>query len=178
MSGLAVVDDVFAPALCRWLLGEARRFYTEEGGFPDSNALWHPDLQRGEEPVRVHRLNERAAGIVCAFLREGGMLEPGEANVLFHAWPVGSFIPWHRDGKHGGAATVYLNERWEPEWGGLFLHRASKGARPSVVVPRFNRGLRNDSGIDHCTTPVLPGAPEPRFSLQVFRRRDAGAGGA
>ena len=54
LSGLGVVDGVFAPAMYRWLLGEARRFHANDDGFPDTYAFWHPDLQRGEQPVRVY----------------------------------------------------------------------------------------------------------------------------
>ena len=67
-------------------------------------------------------------------------------------------------------ATVYLNDRWEAEWGGHFLYRLPDGAIAEPVVPRFNRAVVNGSALKHCTTVVEVSAPEPRFTLQVFSK--------
>jgi hypothetical protein len=170
----AIVDGVFAPAFCRWLLAEARRIHAAGTGFPSSNEQWDRDVVEDSAPVLVHNLAGKPHEMICAVLRQRGMLDDGEAHVLIHAWTAGSYIPWHNDGKHRGAVTVYLNDVWEPDWGGHFLHKSADDALGPALVPRFNLGVSVGWDVPHATTRVEAAAPEPRYSLQVFRRNLAG----
>lgn len=169
--GIEVIDGVFEEATCRWLLGEARRLFFSGLGFNASSARWDKRVVEDSTPVMIQDLPADPGTSIIDFLRGRGMLQPGAAHAMFYAWEHGGYIPWHDDGHHaGGAVTVYLNDRWQPEWGGHFLYRTPDGAVAPPVVPRFNRGLRNGSALPHCTTRVEPAAPEPRFTLQVFSK--------
>ena len=42
-------------------------------------------------------------------------------NFTFQYWTQGSYIPWHDDGYAAQAGTVYLNKKWNLDWGGLFM---------------------------------------------------------
>lgn len=165
-----IVEEVFAPAFCSWLLDEARRIHAAGSGFHQSNEVWDRDVVEDSERVLVHQLAGKPLEMICALLRQRGMIEDGGAHVLLHAWTAGSYIPWHTDGRHRGAATVYLNDRWDAEWGGHFLHKTPDGAVGAPLVPKFNLGVSIGWTVPHCTTRVAPAAPEPRYSLQVFRK--------
>lgn len=167
-ASVAVVDGVFPTAFCRFLLEKARGFYRDGTGFPDTNRIWPASLREGRVSARIHTFDDQASAVILGFLKMQHMLSAERAYVMLHAWPAHSSIPWHNDGGHDGAATVYLNERWEPEWGGHFLYRLAEDGEQVTVVPQFNRGVRNEAKVLHRTTPVTKLAPEPRFSLQAF----------
>lgn len=169
--GIAVLDGVFAPRLCRWLLGEARRLFFSGQGFQASSARWDPRVVEDSKPVQIQDLPHYPGAMLVELLRQHHLLGPGRAHAMLYAWEHGSYIPWHDDGHHaGGAVTVYLNDRWDPEWGGHFLYKTIEGTVAPAVVPRFNRGVCNGSALPHCTTLVEATAPEPRFTLQVFSK--------
>jgi hypothetical protein len=169
--GIAVVEGVFEPALCRWLLGQARQLFFSGHGFNASSARWDRRVVEDSAPVLIHDLPDTAGKPLIELLRKANMLRGGDAHAMLYAWEHGSYIPWHDDGHHGGGAvTVYLNDRWDAAWGGHFLYRTADGTVAEPVIPRFNCGIRNGSALKHCTTVVEPTAPEPRFTLQVFAR--------
>ena len=168
---IAIVEGVFEPELCRWLLDQSRRLFFSGQGFQASSARWDRRVVEDSKPVQIHDLPADAGALLIGHLRARDMLGPGEAHAMLYAWEHGSYIPWHDDGHHGGGAvTVYLNDRWDAEWGGHFLYRTPEGVVAEPVVPRFNRGVRNGSALLHGTTVVENAAPEPRFTLQVFSR--------
>jgi len=172
--GIEVVDGVFDPAVCQWLLGEARRLFFSGQGFQESSARWDRRVVEDSAPVMIQDLPDDPGARLIELVRERGMLGPGTAHAMFYAWEHGSYIPWHDDSHHGGGAvTVYLNDRWEAEWGGHFLYRLPGGAVAAPVIPSFNRGVMNGSALQHSTTVVETTAPEPRFTLQMFAKADA-----
>jgi len=140
-------------------------------GFESSNAIWDREIVGDSAPVLVHTLAGQPHGMICNLLRQRGMLEEGDAHVMLYAWGANSYIPWHTDGRHSGAVTVYLNDRWDPEWGGHFLYKTQDGEIASPLVPRFNLGVVVGCDIPHATTRVEGIAPEARYSLQVFRKK-------
>ena len=169
--GIAVIEGVFEPELCRSLLGQARQLLSSGQGFHASSARWHRAVVEDSAPVLIHDLPDPAGGPLIELLRRDELLGAGDARAMLYAWTHGSYIPWHHDGSYGGGAvTVYLNDRWDAAWGGHFLYRTPEGSVAAPVVPHFNRGVINGSALKHCTTMVEPIAPEPRFTLQVFAK--------
>jgi Rps23 Pro-64 3,4-dihydroxylase Tpa1-like proline 4-hydroxylase len=96
-----------------------------------------------------------------------GIVEHDRYAVMNYAWTRLSYIPWHNDGHRSEALTIYLNDVWEKDWGGLFLYEDDEGSLRGFV-PSFNCGLKNRSNVKHSTTPVTLDAPEPRFTVQLF----------
>jgi len=88
-------------------------------------------------------------------------------SITFHYWQPSSFIPWHDDGNKSAAATIYLNEYWDADYGGLFLYDELNGEGIRGIVPHFNKCIFQPGGLWHCTTQTHFKAPV-RKSLQVF----------
>ncbi len=44
------------------------------------------------------------------------------AGVLFYIWVRGSYIPFHNDENFKAASSIYLNDFWDADDGGLFPH--------------------------------------------------------
>jgi hypothetical protein len=78
-----------------------------------------------------------------------------------------SYTPWHNDPMHALAVTVFLNDVWDRDWGGVFLYEDGAGAVRGWA-PRFNACVRNAGHIWHATSLVTLDAPSPRLTLQPF----------
>jgi hypothetical protein len=93
-------------------------------------------------------------------------------SITYTEWQPMSLVNWHDDGhsgkgngKEGAHMTIYLNEKWEWNWGGLFCWEDGKEHR--VKRPQFNHGLIVSKGHKHCVTVTSPKAPV-RKTLQII----------
>lgn len=76
-----------------------------------------------------------------------------------------SFIPWHNDQQHKFSMTIYVNERWDRDWAGMFIHE--DGDKITAVYPEFNKAVWFVPPLMHTT--VMPNQNAPlRESIQVF----------
>ena len=85
--------------------------------------------------------------------------------VSYYKWLPGSFIPFHNDNHYSLASTIYLNESWNIDYGGLFLYEKNKDIK--AYVPKYNSAVINDNNVPHGTSIISPTAPK-RETLQVF----------
>ena len=164
--GLDLYEDVFDPRIVSLVLATARGWY-RDGTFQRSNSDWHPSLVRASAKVLIRDFGGSIAETILALLNQRRIIESRSYSLSLYAWLPGSYIGWHNDGCHAVAVTVYLNERWDRDWGGLFLYEDEDRAI-RAVTPRFNLGLRNSANLRHATTPVMGDAAEPRYTLQLF----------
>ena len=80
-----------------------------------------------------------------------------------------SYIPWHDDGIHKLAVTVYLNETWDKDWAGCLLYQEQGANEIKAIYPEFNKAVLISAPIQHTT--VMPNIQAPlRVSLQLFFR--------
>ena len=169
MQGLDLFEAALDPQLVRLVLRTARGWYADDT-FHRTNADWEEAIVRASQPVLIRDFSGPIGDTIIAMLHQRGVLEHRASGLMLYAWTAASYIGWHSDGRHDDAVTVYLNETWDRDWGGLFLYEdAEREIRG--VVPRFNLGLRNSAKLLHATTAVTPDAPEPRFTLQLFPAR-------
>jgi hypothetical protein len=80
-----------------------------------------------------------------------------------------SFIPWHDDGKYVHTVTIYLNKRWDYDWGGALLYSLEEPPFKNVscMYPEHNKGIVYTPPLYHTTTLTAINAPM-RESLQIF----------
>jgi len=83
----------------------------------------------------------------------------------YNRWYPGSFIPFHNDQIFKLASTVYLNENWDRDYGGLFLYEYKNELK--AIVPKYNHAVINSNSVVHGTSIVSPRAPI-RETLQLF----------
>lgn len=91
--------------------------------------------------------------------------------VFMQIWTNGSGINWHHDQDDRMAATIYLNEEWNLNWGGLFLYQGENGRSSHWTNPHYNRCVWFKSPLWHCVTLISKAAPQPRLSIQLFFNR-------
>lgn len=86
-------------------------------------------------------------------------------ELMLYYYSPGCHIPWHDDSHCDGAATIYLNDDWDKNWGGLFLYDQGDGIRG--LVPKKNMMAFQPGGIPHSVSVLSPQAPV-RVTVQAF----------
>lgn len=167
MKGISFFEGAFEERFCTFLMNDARGQLSKGIGYNRSNFQWIPAVRSPSGVVMVREYDEVNKRFILEQLTARGIIARRDYHVMSFAWTRLSYIPWHNDSKKEQALTIYLNDRWDPDWGGLFLYR-DEHDQIRGFAPRFNCGLRNSSNIEHATTPVTLDAPEPRFTVQLF----------
>jgi len=88
-----------------------------------------------------------------------------------YVWSGGSYITWHPDHCYPYNGTIYLNEEWDSNDGGVFLYKDNstneiKGIEPTYNSMVVNSGTEDDPHNSHCVTCIVPGTIKKRVTLQ------------
>jgi hypothetical protein len=86
-------------------------------------------------------------------------------------WSGGSYMTWHSDSAHPYNGTIYLNEKWDSNDGGVFLYKDSqtkeiKGVEPTYNTMVVNSATETDPHNVHCVTCIVPGTIKKRVTIQ------------
>jgi len=131
---------------------------------------WDKEIKRFSSPIAILEVPEVfCASIQQRFHKINAKWKPLK-HIMFYVWPPGSYIGWHNDKGYAYGATIYLNENWNINHGGVFLYQGGKANDPEglkVRVPRYNECVINHGEIFHCISITAPDAPL-RTTLQVF----------
>ena len=85
--------------------------------------------------------------------------------ITFYYWTQNSHIPWHNDNLHIGGITIYLNESWDKDSGGLFLFDNNKIIEG--IYPERNLCIQQQGNIYHSVCPTTSQS-EIRSTIQIF----------
>jgi Rps23 Pro-64 3,4-dihydroxylase Tpa1-like proline 4-hydroxylase len=134
-----------------------------------SNLGWNQNIIKSSSVVLMHQIKDQ--NIINTILKEYKKINKDirDLTICFYVWTKGSYIPLHRDNhpNYTGGSTIYLNENWHPDWGGLYLWQ-DDNKKFHAEVPEFNQMILNDSFVNHGTTLISQDAQEFRLTLQVF----------
>ena len=88
-----------------------------------------------------------------------------------YVWSGGSYIAWHNDAPYPYNGTIYLNEEWDSNDGGIFLYKENhtneiKGIGPTYNSMVVNSGTEDNTHNFHCVTCIVPGTIKKRVTLQ------------
>ena len=91
--------------------------------------------------------------------------------VMYYVMNPNAGISVHQDEDfYSWNATIYLNQDWDPDWGGLLLWNEDdtyfKG-----LVPKKNRMVVFDTNVSHIVTPVAHTSPQERATIQIRELR-------
>lgn len=136
-----------------------------------NSALWRPN--RGFWPDRLIKDFDGRVEIATAGYNVSKMLRTlinqhvnlrnyNYFGVQYTLWHKNSGLAKHRDPHWGLAATLYLNESWFSEWGGLLTWE------DHAYVPKFNSIVINDKNKEHWVTKVS--TDETRITAQCWAK--------
>jgi Rps23 Pro-64 3,4-dihydroxylase Tpa1-like proline 4-hydroxylase len=166
-GSVEIIRDVFDPVFCTFLLNDSRAKLAQGDEFSRSSYQWADNVVRASQPVLIRHYDPGLSAIILDQLIKRGIVSTRDFRVMNYAWSRLSYIPWHNDKTHDVGISVYLNDVWDPDWGGLFLYRDETG-NIRGHAPKFNTGVKNAGHVQHATTMVAPDAASPRLTLQLF----------
>jgi len=128
---------------------------------------WDPRIVHDSARVDVFRLNHTPFNkhIINCYADYVDLEKHPLTHVNYYKWHPGSFIPFHNDGVYAFSSSIYLNESWDRDYGGLFLYE--KGEDLKAYVPKYNSAVINNKNILHGTSISSPTSPI-RETIQIF----------
>jgi len=130
-------------------------------------SYWDQSIVKGSARVDIFFLNNTSfkEQVINCYADHVDLKKYSLTYVSYYKWLPGSFIPFHTDNIYNLASTIYLNESWNIDYGGLFLYEKNKDIKG--YVPKYNSAVINNNNIPHGTSIISPTAPE-RETLQIF----------
>ena len=147
----------------------------------DHKSIHNTKLERYNNLVLVHRIFESNEELYWKILNDIKKLYPSlepetPTAMQYFVWTGGSNIEWHCDfkkdidpAKRSGAITIYLNRKWDLEWGGDFLYK-DENNEVQRVTPEYNRAVVIGQ-VDHRSTMIH--GRRFRKCIQIFTRNTA-----
>lgn len=136
---------------------------------------WGAGLESGSyAPVLVLPIPEFKQYLIDKYCRDVDPMfnEFKNLTCFMHIWLPGSQIQWHHDASDDNprlSSTIYINEAWNWNWGGLFLFDDPEmPGKQGWVFPHPNSMIWFKPPIWHATTMVNNNAEVPRLSIQLF----------
>lgn len=95
-----------------------------------------------------------------------------EQDIWYYCADTNSGVGWHTDEIRQGSISLYLNDHWDPDWGGLFCYKYPEDQETvHYIVPESNKAVIHQGPILHCVTKLQPDSLL-RESLQIFINKD------
>jgi Rps23 Pro-64 3,4-dihydroxylase Tpa1-like proline 4-hydroxylase len=158
-SNIKFVNDTLSSSLIQSI-----KEYSRVGEVRHSYMNWGWDIIKDSNPVLVKDLNEELSSRLEEELKVH-LPEYDSIACMWYGWIKGSYIPWHSDSHVKFGATIYLNDVWDPDWGGYFAYE--DGSEIKCVKPEFNKMTIITPPIQHTVFNTTISAPI-RETIQIF----------
>jgi hypothetical protein len=162
-------DSVFNEEFCKYLYRDALKALSSGREFTRSNFQWQPEIVKVSTAVLVRDYDRVMSNIILQQLCDRGVIENHNYHVMNYVWSRLSYIPWHHDDKRRNAITIYLNEYWDHNWGGIYLYYTDP-MHLKGYLPKFNTAIKNSNTLVHSTTIISMDAESPRVTIQLFTK--------
>jgi hypothetical protein len=140
--------------------------FEDENVFEQNVSLWDKDVVEDSNKVYINKLNNESNLYSTFFSLFKKNFDIDIKCVNFYYWMQGSHIPWHDDVGHSGGITIYLNEHWNINHGGLFLFNPDDETI-NAIVPKKNRAIIQLGGIPHSVSATTK-TSIIRKTIQIF----------
>lgn len=177
-KNIEVIDDIICESL--WInLFHMNNSLMNKGALENNVktftnfGLWDYNIIGDSTPVIVYEIQtykETSTDPIIIHLIETLAkrdIDIRNTTIMFYNWTAMSHIPWHNDGHAKAALTIYLNEEWDPNWGGAFLYKDSESDDIKAIYPQARRGVLQTGGVMHHVCPTSRSAPI-RNTIQIF----------
>lgn len=145
------------------LLGKSKNLHI------GNNLSWEQEIRLDSNIVLTHSsdfLNEKIKEVI------GKKIQRNIIGCMYYYWFSMSHIPWHDDTPHIGGMTIYLNEKWNINHGGIFLFSEKnlnqvEENHITGIFPKRNRAIEQIGGFPHSVSCLSKDA-EIRRTIQIF----------
>jgi Rps23 Pro-64 3,4-dihydroxylase Tpa1-like proline 4-hydroxylase len=135
-----------------------------------STFWWSPEIKLGNRAgIATQIVSPDVAQLIYSDI-QSILPQGGSHTFQYYLWPEGSNISTHDDADSNkiAGATIYLNDRWHPDFGGIFLWEDGDTKEMKCLCPSHNTMVVNDRFEQHLVTPVTSAAPVPRRTVQIW----------
>lgn len=164
---MILIRDALSPSLLEEVLVESKE-KASQSVWMVSDLAWDEDVKTFSSGTCVH--TPVSKGLEVLILEELKDVLPRckTYSTMHYYWLKNSSIPSHTDRGNNRVfgCTIYLNQMWKPEYGGLFLYKEKNNLK--VITPEYNSLVINDEYESHMVTPINPYTPYPRVTLQIW----------
>ena len=160
---ITVTDDFLEPDFFFNVNVLSKQIYTSADCELKTNASWNNNVVLTSNTVLIHEIQDIDTLKTLQQQFEEYIITPS-----FFYWTQMSYIPWHDDGGHHAAMTIYLSDHEEND-GGYFMYEKSDGTI-EAIQPKSNRAIFQSNGVRHSVTSVSLGAPIRR-TIQIFMKK-------
>ena len=149
------------------LILQIKNYVAKEQPEFTNHSGWDQDIVHDSARVDVFLLNDTPfkEQVINCYANYIDLKKHSVNYVSYYKWLPGSFIPFHNDYVYSLSSTIYLNQSWDKNYGGLFLYEKNKNLRG--YVPKYNSAVINNKKVPHGTSIISPTAPI-RETLQIF----------
>ena len=164
---MKVYNKVLTPETINQLCQETNQTRGEDV-WRVSTLSWVGEIQRGIlASVACKEVSPDLADTIEKEIKH--LLPPHEKLYQqIYVWPRGSGISAHDDGNKKFGATIYLNNDWQLDFGGLFVWQDKESNELKVRVPEYNSMVLNNNEELHLVTPVAFNCPAMRHTVQIW----------
>lgn len=138
--------------------------------FVSSFMYWDEYLTESSTPVSMYILSKDEEDLFYLLKTEIEKKIPYfVTKIMIYMWPKLSNINWHNDGMYKGALTIYLNEKWDRNWGGYLMYEEDE--KIYAIKPEKNLGVLQSGGVVHSVTTTNINA-DIRMTIQMFLTKE------
>ena len=149
-------------------ISEERQRLHKEAVWRCSEHFWGNEIRVGNTGICLSTfVSEEARQRIKADITK--YLPPhNDISAQHYIWHKYSSISTHNDWTYNFAITIYLNENWNQDYGGLFIWEDKVTGGMHALSPEYNTMVINSEKENHLVTAMSPLAPELRHTLQVW----------
>lgn len=167
MQELRVIKNFFSKEEIKFIKNYSEDVFESREILLSSKREWQKGLNDTSNEILIYVIDPivdaEIYDIISLKMKKEFNMNIGGMSFFFYTNQ--SNINWHNDGGWSGAATIYLNEKWNREDGGFFIYEKDK--KFGIELPEFNKCVFQKGGVDHATTLTSEDAPVRKI-LQVF----------
>jgi len=168
MKGIFTSYNFFSKAVFDEILADMNASIASKDALFNSKQ-WSDPVVEYSKPIDIKKLDKgqkNYQSIKNQIYETIGRFPDG---IYYYFWGPGSYIPWHSDDIYSSAFTIYMNEGWNYEDGGLFQYNNNN--KIETIIPEANTAVMQTGNIPHSTTILSRHAPI-RKSIQVWFEKD------
>jgi len=171
---MRIIDDAITKELAQDCIKEIE-YKKKEHLWMASNVFWPEGIKTNVTGTCIQcsvskPLKKRIVSQISEYLPDHKVL-----TFQFYIWLYNGAISNHNDYGHGFGVTIYLNEKWDVDYGGIFLWNDNNDYQNpeyykswKACTPKYRTMILNDNLHDHLVTPVSPQSPEFRYTIQIW----------
>lgn len=171
MQQLKVIENFFEKEEINFIKDYSEDVFTSKEIWGSSKHEWDKRLNTSLNDILTYKINSSVDFEIydMIYKKTKKTFNMNPKGMSFFFYLNQSNINWHDDAGHAGAATIYLNQKWNRNYGGYFIYE--KDNKLGIEYPTFNKCIFQSGGVHHATTLTAKDAPVRKI-LQIFFKNE------